>query len=338
MRASDLHLRAGSLPRLRVFGSIQVIHSAKPLPAEQLHAVLQAYLPAAFQRQWLKTGAAEFSASLAETARMRCSYFVDHGGVAASFRFLPFQVPTLEELHLPGVVSDLSRAERGLILIAGSPGSGLTSTLAAILAAINAERHAHIVTLESPIEFVHRPHKSLVTQIEIPTHAPSFGEALRRFALADADVCAFGDLSGSEALCTALEIAESGLLVLGALNLPDVPAVVQYILDSLLARGYRHIEDHVVRALRGILCQRMCKPKRVGDALIPVFEVFTSNTSSMEMIRQGKLKELLGTMMMTFNNALLRCVQEGRITPEEALLRSTDPDALRKLLSGPRKL
>jgi twitching motility protein PilT len=338
LHASDLHLRVGTLPRIRVYGSMQVVHSAKLLPAEQLQAVLQAFLPAGLQQQWLKTGAVEFSTSLAEGARLRCSIFVDHDGVAASFRLLPLQPPSLEELHLPAVVTDLARAERGLILISGPRGSGLTSTLAAILAAINAERHVHIVTLESPIEFVHRPQKSLVTQIEIPTHAPSFGQALRRLALADADVCAFADLSGSEALCTALEIAESGLLVLGALNLPDVPAVVQYMLDSLLTRDYRHTEEHVVRALRAIVCQRMCRPKRSGEALIPVFEVLTTNSSAAEMIRQGKLKELHGTMMMTFNNALLRCVQEGRITPEEALLRSSDGDALRKLLSGPRKM
>ena len=171
-----------------------------------------------------------------------------------------------------------------------------------------------------------------MTQIEVPTHAPTLLDGLRRLSLADVDVCAIGDATEPAVLQAALRLAEGGALVLAVVRQPDVPAVVEYLLDCAAAGG-RQAGERVLRVLRGVVCQRLCRPRHPGGA-VPLFELLNVGAGAATLIRQGKPRELHGAMFMTFDNALVGCVKEEKITREEALRQATDVDNVRRLLAG----
>ncbi len=328
--ASDVYLQAGTRPWGRVRGDLQPLDYGALLAPDQLRAVLFDLTPADLRGRWIDGGSVDFCLAFEDRARVRCTLFGDVRGVSASCRFLPAQPPSLSELQAPAFVYDLTRAERGLVIVAGVRSSGVTTTLAAMVRAINAGRRARVVTIEAPMEYLHRPERSLITHVEVPAQAPTVAEALRRQALAGADVCVVGDLSSPEAVAEAITLAEGGTLVLGALRLPDVPAVAERLVDA--AEGGTPA-DRVLRVLRGIVCQRLCRPLRPGR-LIPLFEVLGVSPTAAALIRQGKFRELHGTMFLTFDAALASCAKEDKISREEALRQASDPDAMRRLLAG----
>ncbi len=302
------------------------------LSADQLQAALFELLPRAAQAHWIADGTAEFCFTFEDRARIRCTLFPGARGLCASCRLLPLQPPTLEEIQAPGFLTDLARAERGLVLLGGVRGSGTTTTLAALLHTLAAHRRARIVTVDQPIELLHRPERALVTQVEVPTHAPTTLEALCRLALADLDVCALGDATDPTVLRAAVRLAEGGALVLGIIRQPDVPGVVEHLLDCVAATS-RQPGERIVRVLRGVVCQRLCRPRRPGRP-VPLFELLNVGSAAAALIRQGKPRDLHGAMFMTFDNALIGCVKEDKISSEEALRQATDPDNVRRLLAS----
>jgi Tfp pilus assembly pilus retraction ATPase PilT len=326
--ASDVYLQAGSRPWARVQGEVHRLDYGNALSPDQLQAALFDLIPLERRGQWLEGGAVEFALTFEDRARVRCALLADTRGVGASCRLLPLAPPSLSELQAPSSVADLARAERGLVLVGGARSSGVTTTLAALVAAIGAERRARVVTVEAPVEYLYRPGRSLLSQVEVPTQAPSVAEALRRTALAGADVCAVGDVTDPQALAAALALAEGGLLVLAALRLGDVPAVVERLGE---AAGARHAAERVVRVLRGVVCQRLCRPRHPGR-LIPLFEVLTVSPTAAALVRQGKFRELQGAMFTTFDTALVGLIKDEKITRDEALRQASDPEAVRRLL------
>jgi len=328
--ASDVHLEAGSRPWARVAGEVQPLDYGRVLTADQLQAALFDLLPPQPRARWIADGTAEFCFTFEDRARIRCTFFPGARGVSASCRLLPLRAPTLDEIQAPAFLADLALVERGLVLLGGVRGSGTTTTLAALVHALGAHRRARVVALDEPIEFLHRPERALVTQVEVPTHAPTMLDALRRLALADVDVCALGDATDAAVLREALRLAESGVLVLGVVRQPDVPAVVEHLLDCVWAAS-RQPAERVLRVLRGVVCQRSCRPRRPGRP-VPLFELLNVGSAAATLIRQGKPRDLHGAMFMTFDNALVGCVKEEKITPEEALRQATDPDNVRRLL------
>jgi len=330
--ASDVHLEGGSRPWARVNGEVYPLDYGRALSADQVQAALFDLLPPEPRTRWIADGIVEFCFTFEDRARIRCTVFPGARGMCASCRLLPLRPPSLSDLQAPGFVADLARAERGLVLVGGVRGAGTTTTLAALVHAINGARRARVVTLEGPVEFLHRSERALVTQVEVPTHAPSLLDALRRLSLADVDVCALGEATDPALLLAALKLAEGGALVLGVVRQPDVPAVVEHLLDCA-ATASRQPGERVLRVLRGVVCQRLCRPRQPGRP-VALFELLSVGAAAAALIRQGKPRELHGAMFMTFDNALAGCVKDEKITRDEALRQATDVDAVRRLL-GP---
>jgi twitching motility protein PilT len=330
--ASDVHLEGGSRPWARVNGEVQPLDYGRPLSADQLQAALFDLLPPGPRGRWIAEGAAEFCFTAEDRARVRCTIFAGARGVAASCRLLPPRPPALADLQAPAFVAELARAERGLVLLGGPRGSGTTTTLAAMVQAVNAARRARVITVEAPVEILLRHESALVTQVEVPTHAPTALAALRRLALADVDVCAVGDATEPAVLRAALRLAEGGALVLAVVRQPDAPAVVEHLLDCAGSAG-RPSGERVVRALRGVVCQRLCRPRQPGQ-MVPLFEVLNVGAAAAHLIRQGKPRELHGAMFTTFDNAVVGCAKEEKITREEALRVATDVENVRRLLGA----
>jgi twitching motility protein PilT len=328
--ASDVHLEGGSRPWARVNGEVQLLDFGRVLSADQLQAALFDLLPPDPRARWIANGTVEFCFSFEDRARVRCAVFAGARGVAASCRLLPLRPPALADLQAPAFIADLARVERGLVLLGGVRGAGTTTTLAAMLHAVSATRRARIVTVEAPVEILHRAERALVTQIEVPTHATSLLDGLRRLALADVDVCAVGDATDPEVLQAALRLAEGGALVIAVVRQPDVPAVVEHLLDCA-AETSRQPGERVLRVLRGVVCQRLCRPRHPGRP-VPLFELLNVGAGATNLIRQCKPRELHRAMFMTFDNALAACVKEERITREEALRQATDVENVRRLL------
>jgi twitching motility protein PilT len=330
--ATDVHLEGGAKPWARVRGEVQQLDYGLRLSADQLQAALFDVLPPEPRARWIAEGNAEFCFTFEDRARVRCAIFPGARGVAASCRLLPLRPSALSDLQAPAFVGELTRAERGLVLLGGVRGAGATTTLAAMIQAVNAVRRVRIFTVESPVEILHRAENALVTQIEVPTHAPTLLDALRRLSLADVDVCAIGDATEPAVLQAALRLAEGGALVLAVVRQPDVPAVVEHLLDCT-GQTARQPGERVLRVLRGVVCQRICRPRLPGR-MVPLFEVLNVGAAAATLIRQGKPRELHGAMFMTFDNALVGCVKEEKITRDEALRQATDVDNVRRLL-GP---
>ena len=208
--ASDVHLEAGSRPWARVGGEVKPLDFGRPLSADQLQAALFDLLPPTARVRWIADGTAEFCCTFEDRARIRCTLFPGARGTCAACRLLPLSPPTLDEIQAPAFLADLARLERGLVLLGGVRGSGTTTTLAALIHSLGTQRRARVVTIDEPIEFLHRAEQALVTQVEVPTHAPTMLAALARLSLADADVCALGDATNPEVLRAALRRAEGG--------------------------------------------------------------------------------------------------------------------------------
>ncbi len=329
--ASDVHLEGGVRPWARVNGEVLPLDYGRALSADQLQAALFDLLPSEPRGRWTADGTAEFCFTFEDRARIRCAVFAGARGVAASCRLLPLRPPALADLQAPAFVVEMVRLERGLVLLGGVRGSGTTTTLAALVHAIGAARRARIVTVEAPVEILHRAERALVTQVEVPTHAATLLDGLRRLSLADVDVCAVGDATEPAVLQAALRLAEGGALVLAVVRQPDVPAVVEHALDCL-ALGSRQPGERLLRVLRGVVCQRLCRPKHPGRP-VPLFELLNVGAGAANLIRLGKPRELHGAMFMSFDNALAACVKEEKITREEALRQATDVENVRRLLA-----
>jgi twitching motility protein PilT len=329
--ASDLYLQPGVKPWARVNGDVRPLDYGTVLTPEQLDSALFDLVPSALRHRWLEKGAVTFAHTFEDRARLRCVLSSDGTGTSASIRLLTLLPPTLEELQAPAFLGELARSPRGLVLLGGAHGSGVSSTLAAMLRIVGSERRARVVSLEAPVEFLHRAEQSLLTQIEVPTQAPTFAEGIRRLSLAGVDVCVVGNATDPETLLAALQLAEAGTLVLAAVRLPDAPAVVDHLLDTLAASGAQGPGERLLRALRGVVCQRLCRPKWAGPR-IPLFDLLHLSQPAATLIRQGKPRELHSTMFTTFDSALAGLVKDGKVTRDEALRQGTDLEALRKLL------
>jgi twitching motility protein PilT len=329
--ASDVHLEAGLRPWARVNGEVQPLDYGRALGADQLQAALFDLMPSDARARWIADGTAVFCFTFEERHRVRCSVFPGARGLCASCRLLPARPPALADIQAPAFLADLARVERGLVLLGGARGAGTTTTLAALVHVINTARRARVVTLDGPVEILHRSKRALLTQIEVPTQAPTLLDGLRRLALADVDVCAIGDVSDPEVLRAGVKLAEGGALVLGVVRQPDAPAVVEHLLDCVAAS--QQPGERVLRVLRGVVCQRLCRPRRPGP-MVPLFEVLNVGSAAAALVRQGRPRELHGTMFMTFDSALAGCVKDEKIAREEALRQATDPENVRRLL-GP---
>jgi twitching motility protein PilT len=338
---SDLHLKASSQPIIRRNGKLEPIPDSQELRAEDTERTLFHMLT---DENKLESFHAErevdFSYSIPGVARFRVNAFVQRGWVSIVCRAIPFQIKTAEELLLPAVIDEIADEERGLILLTGTTGSGKSTTLAAMINHINSNYAKHIVTIEDPVEFLHRDKLSIINQREVGEDTASFARALRRVLRQDPDVILVGEMRDEETVRTALSAAETGHLVLSTIHTVDAAESVNRIIDFFPQTEQRQARAMLAGTLKAVVSQRLVPtPDRLGR--VATCEILRMTGRVRDMIvnpeETGRLPEVIfeGAYygMQTFDQALLHHVQAGRVAMDDALKAATHPHDF-KLLVG----
>jgi twitching motility protein PilT len=339
---SDLHLKAGAPPLLRLHGALTPLPDAPPLAAHETEAVVAQLLTDPTKRaEFDGEHEVDFAYAIEGVARFRVNAFHQRGTVSIVMRAIPEQIRSVAELGLPEVVSALAEEERGIILLTGTTGSGKSTTLAAIIDQINSTRAKHIVTIEDPIEFLHRDKRSILNQREVGADTVSFTRALRRVLRQDPDVILIGEMRDEETVHTALSAAETGHLVLSTLHTIDAPETVNRIIDFFPPHQQQQARAMLAGTLKGIISQRLV-PTKDGRGRVAVCEVLRMTGRARDMIldpeQTGRLREVIAEGafygMETFDQALLHHVQANRVAIEDALQVATSPHDFKLLLAA----
>ena len=343
---SDLHLKAGAPPLMRVNGGLGPLPDAPPLRPEDTERVLAAILVGEEHRaEFERDNEVDFAYAIEDLARFRVNAFRQRGSVSLVMRAIPTQIKTVDDLGLPPVVSELAQEQRGIILLTGTTGSGKSTTLAAIIDHINRARSEHIVTIEDPIEFLHPDKQSIVNQREVGSDTTSFTRALRRVLRQDPDVILIGEMRDEETVHTALSAAETGHLVLSTLHTIDAPETVNRIVDFFPPHQQQQARAMVAGTLKGIISQRLVPtPDRRGR--VAVCEILRMTGRAKDMIldpeQTGRLREVIAEGsyygMQTFDQALLHHVQAGRVAMEDAMRVATSPHDFKLLVAAEGRL
>nr|MBO2513533.1 type IV pili twitching motility protein PilT [Gammaproteobacteria bacterium] len=328
-KGSDLHLIAGDPPRMRVHGDLITVENQK-LDPQVLHAELFKLMSRPAIEQFERQDAADFAYTIPDVARFRVNVFRHLHGIGAVFRAIPTTALTLEQLGMPPVVHSLSRANRGLILVTGKTGSGKSTTLAAMIDAINSRLKGHIITIEDPIEFVHQRKMCLISQREVGVHSPSFSAALHSALREDPDAILVGELRDLETMSIAMTAAEMGILVMGTLHTNGAAATVDRVVNIFPADKQDHVRNMLSTSLRGVISQQLVK-KKDGSGRVAALEIMVNTPAVANLIRQGKLEQLENVLqssaaegMCTMDSSLKRLLDAGVISGHEAYLQAFD--------------
>jgi len=338
--ASDLHLKAGCPPGMRVDGQLVPVEGAPPLSTEQVETLVGEVASPAQMAEVKRSGDLEFAYTLAGVSRYRVSLAVQRGSVGAVLRRVPVEVPDIDRLGLPPAAKRLALLRRGLVLVTGPTGSGKSTTLASIIDFLNRESAGHVLTMEDPIEFVHRDQKCFVTQREIGTDCGSFGQALRRALRHDPDVIMIGELRDRETISLALTAAETGHLVLATVHTSGAVPTVDRILDAFPDDERSDARGRLAASLQGVLSQTLVS--RLGGGRVAAVEVMVVNEAIRSCIRDGKNHQIVSQIqtgaalcMQTQATALAELVRRGVVAEEVALLAAANPEELRhQLVTG----
>jgi twitching motility protein PilT len=338
LRASDLHLAAGSPPLVRVNGVLQPLEDAPVTTAEETQQLLYQILSTEQQKRLEVDRQIDISYSLSGVGRFRVNVFFQRNAVGGAFRLIPHKIRTLEELALPPILQKLTERPRGLVLVTGPTGSGKSTTLAAMIDEINRTRAAHILTIEDPIEFLHRHRKCLVNQREVGGDARGFADALRGALRQDPDVILLGEMRDLETIGTALTAAETGHLVFATLHTRGAAATIDRIIDVFSAEQQAQVRAQLAAALEGVVTQTLL-PTADGRGRVAAMEIMLPDYAVRNLIRQRKLEQMYSVMqtgtargMQTLEQSLADLVQRGTITTEVAVEASSYPEQLLGLL------
>jgi twitching motility protein PilT len=328
-KGSDLHVIAGDPPRMRVHGDLITLDNQR-LDPEELKAELFSLMSEQSIQQFNQHDSADFAHAIPEVARFRVNVFRHLHGVGAVFRGIPSKALTLEELKMPKALNELATATRGLILVTGKTGSGKSTTLAAVIDAINSRLKGHILTIEDPIEFVHQRKQCLISQREIGVHAPSFAAALHSALREDPNAILVGEMRDLETMSIAMTAAEMGVLVMGTLHTNGAAATIDRVVNIFPADKQDHVRNMLSTSLRGIVSQQLLK-KKDGTGRLVALEILINTSASANLIRQGKLEQLETVMqsgaangMCTMDGSLKKLYEDGLISGEEAYLQAID--------------
>jgi len=330
--ASDLHITTGSPPQLRIDGELMPMN-LPPLTAPETKQLCYSILTDVQKHKFEENDELDLSFGIKGLSRFRANVFMQRGAVAAAIRTIPFKIQTMEELHLPPVVSELVKKPRGLILVTGPTGSGKSTSLAAMVDKINSERHEHIMTVEDPIEFLHQHKKALVNQREVGADTKSFKAALKYVLRQDPDVVLIGELRDLETIEAALIVSETGHLALATLHTNSAVQTINRIVDVFPPYQQPQIRAQLSFVLEGIMAQQLL-PKASGQGRVLAMEVMVPNPAIRNLIREDKIHQIYSTMqtgqskfgMQTMNQSLLDLYQKRIISYDEALGRSPVPD------------
>jgi len=326
--ASDLHLATGRPPLMRLHGEIKPLPGDHlPLSADALRALIFPTMRPASRKEYLAHNDADYAHEVPGVARFRCNVMVERRGPSAVLRRIPVDIVSAEELGLSRAVLDLCDLPKGLVLMTGPTGSGKSTTLAALIDRINSSRKDHIITIEDPIEFVHKNKRCLVNQREVGVHTDGFKHALRAALREDPDVVMVGEMRDLETTAIAIETAETGHLVFGTLHTRTAPSSVDRIIDQFPAERQPQIRAMLADSLKGVISQTLCK--RSGGGRVAAYEVLLVTPAVSNLIREGKTFQLYGVMqtsrqvgMITQHDALCELVKAGKVDVREAYNRS----------------
>ena len=330
--ASDLHLSSGVPPILRVNGDLVPLTDVV-MTHDALHGALMATLSSALQLELAQTHACDFSLDVPDVSRFRVNVFQQARGVSAVFRVIPHQIPSLQALEAPAVLHQLAHSARGLVLVTGPTGSGKSTTLAAMIDALNQTQDKHILTIEDPIEFVHRPQRCLIQQRELGAHTLSFASALRAALREDPDVILVGELRDLDTIRLAITAAETGHLVLGTLHTSSAAKTMDRIVDVFAAEEKDMVRSMLSESLNAVVSQTLCK-RQDGAGRVAAYEVMLGTPAVRNLVREGKVAQLYSTIqtgrsagMQTLDQSLTRLVQQGLIDAQEAQTKAKFPES-----------
>jgi twitching motility protein PilT len=339
MDASDLHVKAGSPPRVRVHGNLGKLEGEDVLTNEATAEMAAAIMRGDVAEQFAERNEADFAYAIPGTGRFRVNVFRQRGSVAMIFRRVRTSAASFEDLGLPEVVGRLSNEHRGLVLVTGPTGSGKTTTLAAMIDHINRTREVHIVTIEDPIEVLHRDKLAEINQREIGFDTRDFATAMRAAMRQDPDVILVGEMRDQETVAAALSAAETGHLVFSTLHTIDATETVNRIVDFFPPHQQNQIRVALAGSLKGTICQRLV-PTADGRGRVPAMEVMVVNGRIQQCVvdpnKTGEIHEIIADGeyygMMTFDQSLVRLYEQGSVDLRGAMMAASNPHDLKVML------
>ena len=337
--ASDLHLSVSMAPMVRKDGKMKQLEcNETTLTPEVMDELLHSIMPERNQDEFQERSDTDFAYEIPGLARFRCNVFMDRKGMGAVFRIIPSKILTAEELGLSKAIMDLCSLSKGLVVVTGPTGSGKSTTLCAMVDAINKDREDHIITIEDPIEFVHENQKCLVNQREVHNHTDSFKDALRAALREDPDIVLVGEMRDLETISIAIETAETGHLVFGTLHTTTAPSTVDRIIDQFPADRQQQIRVMLSESLKGVIAQTLV-PKK-GGGRVAALEVLIITPAISNLIREGKTFQIPSAMqtgknhgMMMLNDSLFDLVKKGLVEPKDAYVKAVDKTGFETMLT-----
>ncbi len=343
LEGSDLHLKVPSHPLIRRHGQLEPIPGSEALRPEDTERILADLLGTDKDKveEFTHENEVDFAFGVPGLARFRANAFRQRGVISLVMRAVPHEIKSIEELGLPEVINEIATEERGIILLTGTTGSGKSSTLAAMIDQVNRTTAKHIVTIEDPIEFLHRDRRSIINQREVGSDTTSFSRALRRVLRQDPDVILVGEMRDEETVATALSAAETGHLVLSTLHTLDAPETINRIIDFFPPHQSGQVRAMLAGTVKAVISQRLVRTAD-GTGRVACCEILRSTSRVKDMIMNpeetGRLVDAIGEGtyygMQTFDQALLGHVQSGRVAMEEAIKAATSPHDFKLLVAA----
>ena len=335
---SDLHLSTGNPALYRKDGEIVPLGETTPVTEARMREMLFEIAEPRYRELFEEANDIDFSYEIPGLARFRCNLFMDRTGMGGVFRVIPEKIPTAETLGLSKNVLELCHMTKGLVLVTGPTGSGKSTTLASMIDYINRNINAHIITIEDPIEFVHKNQRCLVNQREVGTHTKAFKSALRAALREDPDIVLVGEMRDLETVAIAIETAETGHLVFGTLHTNTAPSTVDRVIDQFPTDRHAQVRTMLAESLKGVITQLLCRKK--GGGRVAVREILLVSSAVSNLIREGKTFQIPSIMqtgrgagMVCMNDALLELAQKEIIEPAEALAKSVNRAELKGMLT-----
>ncbi|MFC1566950.1 type IV pilus twitching motility protein PilT [bacterium] len=335
--ASDVHIVPGRKPMVRVRGDVQALEEFEVLTRATSKELVCAMLTSEHQQFFSKTKEYDFSMKIEDVGRFRVNVLMQKDGVGAVLRVIPSVIPTAKQLMIPQAAIELTKLQRGLVLLTGPTGCGKSTTIASLIDIINETYPKHILTIEDPIEYVFDQKKSIVTQREIGDQTLTFHNALKHALRQDPDVIVIGEMRDLDTISTALTLAETGHIVFATLHTSDAPQTIDRIVDVFPPYQQQQIRSQLSITLKAVISQQLVKTKD-GKGRVAAREIMIINSAISHMIREGKTAQIYGAIetgksvgMISMDKSLTQLVSEGLISRQEAMINATNPLSMQRL-------
>ena len=338
LHASDIHLKAGQKPFMRLHSTLEELGETILTPAD-VNAAIQAVIPSHLTESYASQHEADFSYTVEGAGRFRANAFQTQGLPALAFRHVKTKVPTFTELNLPDSMTKITSAQRGIVIVSGATGSGKSTTLAAMLNHLNETERLRVITIEDPIEYLFPDKECIISQREVGLDTLSFQAALKHILRQDPDVIVIGEMRDQVSFRTALAAAETGHLVLTTLHSSNAAVAVHRLLEFFPANEWDQIRLNIATNLQAVVCQRLLKGAQGG--VIPAVEILINTPTVRKLLEKNKLDIIPAAIetgvedgMQTFNQSIYKLIKAGIITQEEGMMYASNPQALRMNLQG----